>query len=183
MTPKKCAVIVDAAKTIDFKHEYVAHFSRDHVRAKFAAVNKDFLDLFMEAVIITGEEFKLPCFMGSFQLVKRPARNKTRRAVDWTMTKKLYGEYNKGKALKDRKVVHFEKTLIPGYHIKLLWSKSKFQSSFKNKKMFSFTPSRSWFRDTSSKTLRKRLTILKCAKSESVITRYHTLDNYTVQII
>jgi hypothetical protein len=183
MEARKCAVIVEAAKTIDFKHEYVSHFTRDHVRSKFAAVNKDFLELFMETVILTGEEFKLPCFMGSLQLVKRRVRNKTNRTVDWVTTKKLYGNHIPKNTLTRKQIVYFEDTLLKGFNVKLYWSKSKFQSSFKTKRLYSLTMSRSWFRDSSNKNLKKRFTVVQCLKSEGAVGRYRTLNNYTIQSI
>lgn len=182
MEARKCLVVKESLNAINFNHEYLEKYSRAYVRKSYTQVVHLFLKKLMESLILTGDEFKLPCYMGSLQFVKVKA-NKRFRTIDWQMTKEVYGEYNKTVPKEQRKLCVHAFNLTPGYYVKLHWSKSKFTNIFRNNKFYSFSMSRTWFRhDESSTAKRKSIHVLDQIRDHG-FGRYKTLVRFKRQEI
>jgi hypothetical protein len=131
MQPKRVSAIKESFK--DYPYQYQPKHPKHLDRKVYRKVLTRVLAKIAEELISKGTEINLPSRIGSLQVIKYKTKNKS---VDYHLTKKLYGEYNKDKAPEDRKKVYHKNRHTDGYKVRLYWRK-KDRANFKNKSKWS----------------------------------------------
>jgi hypothetical protein len=122
----------------DFPYKFEPKHSKYVNEKTYKKILKSFYTKLAYYLITSGQEIVLPSRLGSLQAMKYKPKSKK---VDFKNTEKYYGEYNKDKSNKDKKIIYHNNRITNGYLPRIHWSKI-ILANFKNKKKWGLTLTR-----------------------------------------